>query len=53
MPPRCVPLALKDRLKEELARLEKSSVIVKEENLTARVEKPNGETKCLYLPSTS
>ena len=31
MPPRRVPLALKKRLKEELARLEKASVIKKEE----------------------
>ena len=34
MPPRRVPLALKKRLKEELARLEKASVVKKEEDPT-------------------
>ena len=34
MPPRRVPLALKKRLKEELARLEKASVITREEEPT-------------------
>ena len=56
MPPRRVPLALKDRLKEELARLEKSSVIVKEENPTDWVsslvvtEKPNGKLRVCIDP---
>ena len=31
MPPRRVPVALKERLKEELARLEKANVIKREE----------------------
>ena len=34
MPPRRVPLTLKDRLKEELTRLEKESVIVRQEEPT-------------------
>ena len=34
MPPRRVPLTLKDRLKDELTRLEKAGVIIKEEELT-------------------
>ena len=31
IPPRCVPLSLKDRLKQELTPLEKEHVIIKEE----------------------
>ena len=34
MPPRRVPLTLKDRLKDELTRVEKAGVIIKEEELT-------------------
>ena len=34
MPPRRVPLTLKDKLKDELTRLEKASVIIKEEEPT-------------------
>ena len=51
MPPRRVPLALKERLKEELARLEKANVIKKEEEPTDWVsslvvtEKPNGKLR--------
>ena len=51
MPPRRVPLALKKRLKEELARLEKASVIKKEEEPTDWVsslvvtEKPKGKLR--------
>ncbi|XP_022791986.1 uncharacterized protein LOC111331190 [Stylophora pistillata] len=54
MPPHRVPLTLKDRLKDELTRLEKASVIVKEDEPTDWVsslvvtEKPNGRlTVCI------
>ena len=56
MPPRRVPLTLKDRLKHELTRLEKASVIIKEEEttdwLTSLVvtEKPNGKLKVCIDP---
>ena len=56
MPPRRVPLALKKRLKEELARLEKASVINKEEDPTDWVsslvvtEKPNGKLRVCIDP---
>ena len=56
MPPRCVPLALKKRLKEELACLEKASVIKKEEEPTDWVsslvvtEKPNGKLRVCIDP---
>jgi len=49
MPPLRVPLALKERLKQELARLEKANVIKKEKEPTDWVsslvatEKPNGK----------
>ena len=49
MPPRRVPLTLKDRLKDELTCLEKASVIIKEEEPTNWVsslvvtEKANGK----------
>ena len=49
MPPRRVPLSLRDRLKQELTRLEKEHVIIKEEDPTDWVsslvvtEKPNGK----------
>ena len=49
MPPRRVPLSLRDRLKQELTRLEKEHVIIKEEDPTNWVsslvvtEKPNGK----------
>lgn len=49
MPPRRVPLSIKDRLKQELTRLEKEHVIIKEEEPTDWVsnlvvtEKPNGK----------
>ena len=55
MPPRRVPLSLKDRLKQELTRLEKEHVIIKEEEPTDWVsslvvtEKPNGKLRvCIY-----
>ena len=56
MPPRRVPLALKKRLKEELIRLEKASVIKKEEEPTDWVsslvvtEKPNGKLRVCIDP---
>ena len=56
MPPRRVPLALKKRLKEELARLEKAIVIKKEEDPTdwvsslAVTEKPNGKLRVCIDP---
>ena len=56
MPPRRVPLALKKRLKEELARIEKASVIKKEEEPTDWVssfvvtEKPNGKLRVYIDP---
>ena len=56
MPPRRVPLALKKRLKEELAHLEKASVIKKEEEPTDWVsslvvtEKPNGKLRVCIDP---
>ena len=56
MPPRRVPLALKERLKEELARLEKANVIKKEEEPTDWVsslvvtEKPNGKLRVCIDP---
>ena len=49
MPPRRVPLTLKDRLKDELTCLEKASVIIKEEETADWVsslvvaEKPNAK----------
>ena len=49
MPPHRMPLTLKDRLKDELTRLEKASVIITEEEPTGWVssivvtEKPNGK----------
>ena len=56
MPPRRVPLALKERMKEELARLEKANVIKKEEEQTDWVsslvvtEKPNGKLRVCIDP---
>ena len=56
MPPRRVPLTLKDRLKDELTRLEKASVIIKEEEPTDWVsslvvaEKPNGKLRVCIDP---
>ena len=53
--PRRVPLTLRDTLKDELTRLEKASVIIKEEEPTDWVsslvvtEKPNGKLRvCIY-----
>jgi len=60
MPPRRVPLTLKERLKEELARLEKANVIKREEEPTDWVsslvitEKLNGKLiKSVHRPSVS
>lgn len=56
MPPRRVPLTLKDRPKDELTRLEKASVKVKEEKPTDWVsslvvtEKPNGRLRVCIDP---
>ena len=56
MPPRRVPLALKKGLKEELARLEKASVIKKDDHPTDWVsslvvtEKPNGKLRVCIDP---
>ena len=56
MPPRRVPLALTERLKEELARLEKANVIKKEEEPTdwvsslVETEKPNGKLRVCIDP---
>ena len=56
MPPRCVPLTLKDRLKDELTCLEKAGVIIKEEELTHWVsslvvsEKPNRKLRVCIDP---
>ena len=56
MPPRRVPLTLKDRLKEELTRLEKESVIVRQEEPTDWVsnlvvtEKLNGKLRVCIDP---
>ena len=56
MPPRRVPLTLKNRLKDELTRLEKASVIIKEEEPTDWVsslvvtEKPNGKLRVCIDP---
>ena len=56
MPPRRVPLALKERLKEELACLEKANVIKREEEPTDWVsslvvtEKPNGKLRVCIDP---
>ena len=56
MPPRRVPLTLKNRLKDELSRLEKASVIIKEEEPTDWVsslvvtEKPNGKLRVCIDP---
>ena len=56
MPPRRVPLTLKNRLKDALTRLEKASVIIKEEEPTDWVsslvvtEKPNGKLRVCIDP---
>ena len=55
MPPRRVPLALKERLKEELARLEKANVIKREEptdwvSSLVVTEKPNGKLRVYIDP---
>ena len=55
MPPRRVPLSLKDRRKQELTRLEKEHVIIKEEVtkdwLSSLVtEKPNGKLRVCIDP---
>ena len=56
MPPRRVPLTLKNRLKDEMTRLEKASVIIKEEESTDWVsslvatEKPNGKLRVCIDP---
>ena len=56
MPPRRVPLTLKNKLKDALTRLEKASVIIKEEEPTDWVsslvvtEKPNGKLRvCITI----
>ena len=56
MPPRRVPLSLKDRLKEELTRLEKEHVIIKEEepiywvSSLVLTEKPKGKLRVCIDP---
>ena len=56
MPPRRVPLTLKERLKEELACLERANVIKREEEPTDWVsslvvtEKPNGKLRVCIDP---
>ena len=56
MPPHRMPLTLKDRLKDELTRLEKASVIITEEEPTDWVssivvtEKPNGKLRVCIDP---
>ena len=56
MPPRRVPLTLKDRLKEELTRLERVNVIKREEEPTdwmsslVVTEKPNGKLRVCIDP---
>ena len=58
MPPRRVPLTLRKRLKEELARLERANVITRNEEPTDWVssfvvtEKPNGILR-VYIDPTS
>ena len=56
MPPRCVPLSLKERLKQELTRLERANLMKREEEPTDWVsslvvtEKPNGKLRvCIDL----
>ena len=56
MPPRLVPLTLRKQLKEELARLERANVIMREEEPTDWVsslvvtEKPNGKLRVCIDP---
>ena len=56
MPPRCVPLSLKDRVKQELTPLEKEHVIIKEEvpkdwlSSLVVTEKPNGRARIWIDP---
>ena len=56
MPPRRVPLSLKERLKQELTRLERANVIKREEEPTDWVsslvvtEKPNGKLRVCIDP---
>ena len=56
VPPRRVPIALRDRLKEELSRMEKLNVIQKVEhptewvNALVTVEKPNGKLRVCLDP---